>query len=132
MAWRYDISKNGGDELQRMIQASDKSCDKLAGILEQISRCCQEVAKRMEEAIDPASYEFTDLASVIDGEPELCRAKDTATIREWGYTSFVELVDARLSDFYDYCDSHGVWIGIGVPRAEMTDHARQEMGGMSQ
>ncbi len=132
MAWKYNISEKCGDALQRMIQNSDRSHGALANILEQSRLCCNEVVKLMDEADDPGSCDFSDLAGVIDGEPELCRAKDVTTIKEWGYSSFVKLVDDRLSDFYDYCDIHRVWVGIGVPRIETADQVQTQMGGMTQ
>lgn len=131
MGWQYNISKNGGDALQCMIKDCDKSHESMARILEQIRTCCQEVVKAMGDADDADSFDFDDLAGVIDGEPELCRAKDVATIKEWGYGSFSELVDARLADFYDCCDSHRVWVGIGVRQMEKSEVPQQGMGGMT-
>lgn len=131
MGWQYNISKNGGEALQCMIKDCDKSHESMARILEQIRTCCQEVIKVMGDTDNADSYDFDYLAGVIDGEPELCRAKNVATIKEWGYDSFSELVDSRLSDFYDYCDIHRVWVGIGGPRIKKSEALQQGMGGMT-
>lgn len=131
MNWQYNISKCGGDILQNMVMDCDKSHDSMACILEQIRTCCHEAVKVMGDADGADSYDFDDLAGVIDGEPELCRAQDVAAIKEWGYGSFSELVDSRLQAFYDYCDSHRVWVGIGVPRIKNSEVPQQGMGGVT-
>lgn len=84
----------------------------MAQILEQVQVCCQEITRRM--AGKDGSDDFEELHSLIEGEPQSCRNNDLALIREYGYDSFEELVDSRLSDFYDLCDSHRVWLGIGI------------------
>ncbi len=113
MNWEYNISKDEGDSLQAMLRNSDNSAETLACILEKIQSCCKKVVELMEGAGDRHASDFDELNLTIDGEPELCRAGDVATIKGWGFDSFQELVDSRLQDFYDYCDSSRVWVGIG-------------------
>lgn len=110
--WKYNIRECGGIELRHRIYTASKTKaqDDRAAVLEQVERCLKAIIKMLKAQNDDVTA-AADLLDLIDGEAELVRS-DSPRIKEFGFETPAELVDERLTEFYDICDAKSIWIGI--------------------
>ena len=103
--WKFTI-KNG-KELRKAI-------DEENGVvaINALKKCYEEILynynfdDETDEEMFRESYEF------LIGDDEIIENCDNGTenISTYGFDSTDELVDARLTEFYDLCDEHRFWI----------------------
>ena len=93
--WRYH--EELGSTLRKYIEEENYS-----DILKTINKIAKKWARKLHD------YNFEELEQITDGEWELTYDE----IEEFGYDSIVELVDERLSELYDLCDEHRIFLEL--------------------
>lgn len=71
------------------------------------------VDEAIEKLPEERGFRFETFKYDIEGEADLIRNNDPL-IQEMGFANSEELVDDRLEQFYDLCDRHSVWVGLGL------------------
>ena len=109
--WIY-ICK-GGTELRNLIDRSG-AWEMSIKILHQLEACYQEIIDNypFEDEYDKDC--FQEAMDLLDGEDEIISewTHDLVDIEEYGFDDDEELVDARLEEFYNLCDSYRIWVEV--------------------
>lgn len=111
--WKYKLSVEGST-LRSLIHNEDDSNENKAQIIEQIERCYKALLDKFDSQ-DKELYEddFIEFLELIDGEANVIR-NNPEVIAEWGDGDYdaESLVNDRLAQFYDDCDSCRCWIEL--------------------
>jgi len=105
--WRYTLDQNG-IKLRQLIKDGKES-----ETIEQIEVCLKSLLNQL--SLRDKEYHgegIEELLLLLEGEAETIRTEPNEVIQEWGFESISELVDARLSELYDICDSCKCWIQL--------------------
>jgi len=103
--WNYKLEEEGL-KLRELTFTS-----KEAETIEQIEVCCRSLLKQLTNK-DKEYYEdkIEDLLNLIAGEADTIRNNPDEITKEWDFKDIEELVNSRLSEFYDICDDCRCWV----------------------
>lgn len=109
--WIYTCS--GGRELHNLI---DKSGDwKISiKIIEQLKKCYQEIISNYHFEDELDKEEFQEAADLLRGDDLIIKdwMNVQCDIRDFGFNTDEDLVDARLYEFYELCDVYRIWVEV--------------------
>lgn len=110
MAWNYRLEEQG-KQLREFVDG-DLTLENCAKTIDQLRVCCKNIMDQMGNEDKDYSYnDFEELYELMDGEADILR-NNPSELFEIGFTGGQELVNERLTEFYDLCDSARVWIGL--------------------
>jgi len=103
--WNYNLGEEGL-KLRELTVIS-----KEAETIDQIEICCRSLLKQLTDK-DKEYYEdkIEYLINLIAGEADTIRNNPDEITKEWGFDDIEELVNSRLSEFYDICDGCRCWV----------------------
>lgn len=109
--WIYTC--NGGRELRNLIHKSG-SWEISIKIIEQLKKCYQEIISNypFEDELD--KEEFQEAADLLRGDDLIIKdwMNEQCDIRDFGFNTDEDLINARLYEFYELCDGYKIWIEV--------------------
>ena len=109
--WIYTCK--GGKELRNLIDRSG-AWEMSVEILHQLQRCYQEIIDHYPWEDEWDKDEFQEALDCLNGDDEIIEnwMNGGEDIEEYGFETDDELVDERLREFYDLCDSYRIWVEV--------------------
>lgn len=126
--WNVDLELNFNRDV-KSIETED--CEGQVARLKLLRNTCKEIMDKSnvlkdksgkiyaDFSADKEYYEevlndFEDLYYLIDGDDEIVEDyyKDRNSILDYGFETSTELVNDRLSSFYNLCDRYYIWCGV--------------------
>jgi len=106
--WRYTLDETG-TTLRQLIKEEGKEAE----IIEQIEVCLKSLLNQLSSRDkDYHKNSIEELSELLEGEAETIRTDPDAVVNEWGFDNLKELIDARLTELYDICDSCRCWVQL--------------------
>lgn len=107
--WIY-ICK-GGTELRNLISRAG-TWEMSIEIIHQLQRCYEEIIDNYPWEDEYDRDEFQEIHECLNGDDGIieCWINGTEDIEEYGFDDDMDLVDARLEEFYNLCDSYRIWV----------------------
>lgn len=117
--WKYEIKNS--TNLRKSIHGEN-----YGDIIRELRKCYNEIindyykiVKNINNSrvshLGDIEYLYSDACDQLDyieGEDILCDDKDCESLEDFGFDSFEELVDERLEEFYNMCDSYDLFVAI--------------------
>lgn len=107
--WIYTCK--GGKELRNLI---DKSGDWEVSVqvLQQLQKCYQEIIDGYPWEDEWDKDQFQEALDLLDGDDEIIInwMNGGEDIKEYSFDTDMDLVDARLYEFYELCDGYRIWV----------------------
>ena len=102
--WKYKLELEG--KLLRQLIDKEETIENIIAIYNQLVVCLKVLKKKLSKT-DRGILEY-DIDSMIDDLE--CASPDIDD--DFDYQEEEENLNYYLRDFYDFCDSVGVWIGV--------------------
>ena len=93
--WKFTIKK--GKELRELIFKHDS-----VGVILKLREICDDLIKKGYD-------EFEELYYLLEGEDDIIKE---GRLEEFNWNNDEELVDDRLTEFYDLCDNNDIFVGL--------------------
>jgi len=103
--WNYNFGENG-TKLRGLIKEEKES-----ETIEQIEICLKFLLSQL--SVKDREYHgegIEELLELLDGEADTIRTNLNEVTEEWGFDSIQDLVNARLLELYNICDSCRCWV----------------------
>lgn len=94
---KWELTINKGRELRDLI--NDKNS---IGVIVKLREICDDLIKKGYD-------DFEELYFLLEGEDDIIRED---RLEEFGWNNDEDLVDDRLTEFYDLCDDNNIFVGI--------------------
>lgn len=105
--WTFRITN--GKELRKAIRENNG-----VAVINALKKCYEEILNNYNFEYDYDRQDFEDARELLDGDDiiiENCQC-GIENISEYGFSNTSELVDERLTEFYDLCDNYNFWVEI--------------------
>jgi len=103
--WNYNLGENG-IKLRDLIKE-----EKEAETIEQIEICLKSLLSQLSAKDREHHGEgIEELLELLEVEAETIRNDIKEVTEEWGFDNIQDLVNARLLELYDVCDSCRCWV----------------------
>jgi len=103
--WNYNLGENG-TKLRKLIKE-----EKEVETIEQIEICLKFLSSQLSAKDREYHGEgIEELLELLEGESETIRTDKNEVTEEWGFDNIQDLVNARLLELYDVCDSCRCWV----------------------
>ena len=105
--WEYTLIN--GKELRNEI-----ANDNAKGVINALKKCYNEILNNYKFIDDYDRTQFEDACEYLNGDIEIIEDCESGldNIEEYGFEDIDELVNDRLTEFYDLCDDFNIWVGI--------------------
>ena len=109
--WIYTCK--GGKELRNLIDRAG-TWEMSVRILQQLETCYKEIINNYPWEDECDKYDFQDALDVLSGDDTIIEnwMNGIEDIDEYGFEDDEELVDERLEEFYNLCDSYRIWVEV--------------------
>lgn len=111
MKWKYDLGICG-TSLRLVIRTSSDTRKDAARILNEVNTCCGIIHGRLAKARDTHYLDDIDELMLLIKEDIAYFEESETPIEEIGFDDFKDMVNDRLSQFYDLCKNAAVWIPL--------------------
>jgi len=106
MAILIDNLGENGTKLRELIKE-----EKEPETIEQIEICLKHLLSQLSAKDREYHGEgIEELLELLEGEAETIRTDKNEVTAEWGFDNIQDLVNARLLELYDVCDSCRCWV----------------------
>lgn len=107
--WIYTCK--GGTELRNLINRSGV-WEISIEVIKQLQRCYKEIIENYPWEDEYDKGEFEEAADLLIGDDLIIERwmNGEEDIEEYGFETDEDLVDARLEEFYNLCDSYRIWV----------------------
>jgi len=103
--WNYNLGENG-IKLRELVKE-----EKEVETIEQIEVCLKSLLNQLSSRDKEYHGEgIEELLGLLEGESDTIRNDPDEITKEWGFDSIQSLVNGRLSELYDICDSCRCWV----------------------
>lgn len=105
--WKFTVTN--GKELRKAIHEENG-----VAVINALKKCYEEILYNYNFDDEADEEKFRDGYNFVFGDDEIIENCDNGKedISDYGFDSTDELVDERLTDFYDLCDECGFWIEV--------------------
>ena len=109
--WIYTCK--GGKLLRSLINRAG-AWEMSVEIIQQLQKCYKEIIDNYPWEDDWDKDEFQEALALLDGDDTIIMnwMNGGEDIAEYGFNTDAELVDERLEEFYNLCDSYRIWVGV--------------------
>ena len=107
--WIYTCK--GGMELRRLINNSG-TWEMSIEVIHQLQECYKEIIENYPWEDEYDKDEFQEATDLINGDDLIIEnwMNGEEDIRNYGFNTDEDLVDARLYEFYELCDGYRIWV----------------------
>jgi hypothetical protein len=105
--WKFTV-KNG-KELRKAVHEENG-----VAVINALKKCYEEILYNYIFDDETDEEKFRESYDLLDGDYEIIENcnNGTESIFNFGFDSTDELVDERLTEFYDLCDEYGFWVEV--------------------
>lgn len=109
--WIYTCK--GGNELRMLIDKAG-AWEVSVAIIYQLKKCYKEIIDNYPWEDEYDKSEFEESAECLVGDDLIIQnwMNGIEDIEEYGFDNDEDLVDARLEEFYNLCDSYRIWVEV--------------------
>lgn len=103
--WKFTVKR--GKELRKAIHEENG-----VAVINALKQCYEEILYNYIFDDETDEEKFRDSYSFVFGDDEIIENcnNGTESISKYGFDSTDELVDERLTEFYDLCDEYDFWV----------------------
>lgn len=109
--WNYTYN---GAHLRGLVNSGDESAQNQIEILDTLQSAYNHIIAHCPKLDEYDRERLEESRDLIDGDDEIVKDyhENPRTIKDYGFESATELIDARLAEFYDNCDYFRIWISL--------------------